>query len=294
MDISSKQKKDKYHTNKVDISFFAKPYFLGHDPNISDKDYLHRGSSLIRGEQIAKFLVAKYNPTEGFKNDVLIFIKPKRLDYVKDNAYIDIVDADYLVEPLRNRPKIKVIASLSSSFQFLKKRLKNKIVLIPQHHCNFERIKRTRKEFTTGGYISTPSSLAYLVNEKIKKELAKIRLKFITCYNYTSRQDVVNFYKQIDFQVIGFFGYFNNDNPFTHPLKIINAASFGIPTVACWKLGYEEFASNYIPVDTMKSLIIEVEKLKYKKYYNNLANKIIKKAEDYHIERIAEKYKKLK
>lgn len=291
------QKKDQNLTDKVEkkgYTLFAKSYFMGHDPSISGKDYLYRGSSLIRGEQIAQFLGAKYNPTEGFENDVRIFIKPKRLDYVDDNSYVDIVDADYLVEPLKNRPNIKVIASLSSGFQFLKERLNNDIFLIPQHHCNFERVKRVRKKVTTGGYISTPSSLAYSVNGKIKKQLKEIGFEYKTYYHYTNRRDVVNFYKQIDFQIIGFFGYFTNDFPFTHPLKIINAASFGIPTIACWKLGYEEFSGNYIPVDTMESLMIEVEKLKDKKYYDSWANKIVKAAEKYHIEKIAEKYKKLK
>jgi len=247
------------------ISFFTRPYYYGHNPLISSEDYILRASSYIRGKQMAKFLGGKYNPHEGFEKDVCIYIKPLNLDRVQDGAYVDVVDADYLVQHLKNRPKVKVIASLSSGYKFLKDNLTNDIFLIPQHHCNFERVKRTRTKITTGGYISTPSSLAYRVNETIAKELKKIGLKFITCYNYTNRRDVVNFYKKIDFQIIGFFGCFSNNYPFTHPLKIINAASFGIPTIANWKMGYDEFEGNYIPVDNMDSLMIEIEKIKNEK-----------------------------
>ena len=276
----------------MSISIFARPYFLGQELSTGEP-YLHRVTSLVRGEQIAEYIGGKYNPTSGYENDVCIYHKPKRLDHIKDTSYVDVSDADCLVEQLQHRPQIKVIASSQCSYEFLKEKLKNEIVLIPEHHCNFERVVRERKTITTGGIIGHPSVFSGPVNDEIRKQLEEIGLKFITCFNYKNRQDSINFYKQIDFQVIGHFGYLNNYDPFNHPSKMINAASFGIPTIANWKLGYKEFEGSYIPVRTMDSLVAEAEKMKNENYYNEWADKIIKEAEKYHISKVAEMYKQL-
>ena len=58
------------------------------------------------------------------------------------------------------------------------------------------------------------------------------------------------------------FGMYNDFDPFRHPTKIINAASFGIPSIATWKVGYREFEKNFILVFAFKELIEEVKKLK--------------------------------
>jgi hypothetical protein len=267
---------------------------LGINPDISKKPILFRGSSLIRGEQIARFLGGKYNPHEGYENDVRIYIKPKTPAYVKDGGWIDIVDgARHVLDQLGPRPNIKLIAYTELSRKFIKGKLPNKVVVIPEHHCNFERFIRTRKNFTTGGVVASPSPKANEVYGEIRKRLKKVGLKFITCFHFAKREDVVNFYKKIDFQVIGNFGY-GETNPFGHPNKIINAASFGIPTLAFWKAGYEEFEGNYIRIQNLDEMQRQVEKLKNKGYYNRWSVKIRKAAEKYHIEHIAEKYKRLK
>lgn len=279
----------------MNISFFTRPAFVGEDPETYTGPYLHRATSLIRGEQVAEYLGAKYNPTSGFEQDLCIYLKPKTLEQIKDGAYVDFSDAEvYLIKLLQDRPKIKVIASSLTSFRFLKEKLANEIFLIPEHHSNFERMLRSRREVTTGGIITNPSALTYRVYDQVKKRLAEVGFKFITCYDWQNRQDVVNFYQQIDFQVIAWFGVFNDYDPFRHPTKIINAASYGIPTVANWKAGYEEFEGNYLAVRTMDELVKEAEKLKNKDYYNQLASKIIKAAEPYHISEIAKKYRELR
>ena len=129
----------------MSISIFVRPYFLGED----------------------------------LPNDVCIYLKPKTLDNIKDNSYVDISDCEHnILEQLQNRPKI-------------------------------------------------------------------------------------------------------------------NAASFGIPTIANWKLGYKEFDGHYIPVKTMDSLVAEAEKMKDKNYYDEWSNKIIPETEKYHISKIAEIYRQL-
>lgn len=278
----------------MNISIFARPYFIGVDEDSPTVPYLHRGTSLIRGEQIAKYLGGKYNPTSGYEGDILIYLKPKTLDTIRDGSYVDFSDGEsYLLKLLQNRPNIKVIASSQTSFEFLKGSLKNKIFLIPEHHCNFERATRTRKIVTTGGIITNPSANSYQAYDQVKKKLLEIGFGFISCYDWKSRQDVVNFYQKIDFQVISMFGVHSDYDPFRHPTKIINAASYGIPTVANWKAGYQEFEGNYIPVHNIDDLVKEAEKLKNQDYYEGLSKKIIKASEPYHIENIAKLYRQL-
>ena len=68
----------------MDISFFAKPPFLNVSPNVPyvfdgkpiKRGHLLRVSSLIRGNQMAEYLGGKLNPTEGYENDVCIYVKP--------------------------------------------------------------------------------------------------------------------------------------------------------------------------------------------------------------------------
>lgn len=276
------------------ISFFASPYLYGINYEKSPEPILFRGSSLIRGEQVAQFLGGKYNPTKGYKNDVCIYIKPKTVDWVKKGGWVDFVDGGHhLIGQIQGRPDIKVIAFTKISYKYLRGLLKNKIVVIPEHHCNFERFRRARKKVEVGGIVTTPSPLANELYGEVENRLAGIGLKFLTCYHFRTRKDVVDFYKRIDFQIVGYFGYGRN-SPFAHPNKIINAASFGIPTIAVWKLGYSEFEGNYIAIKSMEDLMLMVERLRNKDYYEAFSDKIAAAAETYHISRIAQKYKKLK
>lgn len=274
----------------MNISFFARPYFIGEDDSPDRPLLLYRGTSLIRGEQMAQYLGGKYNPTSGYENDICIYLKPRTSDNIKDGAYIDFSDGEeYLLKLLQDRPKIKVISSSVPSYEFLKERLKNEIFLIPEHHCNFERAVRTRKEISVAGFLGTPRSFTYPVDEMTKR-LEKIGIKFIATFSYKNRQDVVDFYKQVDLQVVW---YDNGDSPFKHPTKYINAASYGIPTIANRLIGCKEWEDNYTSVETIGSLIMEVEKFKNKDYYNKWSDKIVKEAEKYHISKIAEKYQQL-
>ncbi|MDO8619476.1 MAG: hypothetical protein Q7R49_06075 [Candidatus Daviesbacteria bacterium] len=263
------------------------------DPLIGSEPVLGRGTSLIRGEQMAQFLGAKYNPTSGYENDLRIYLKPRSLDHIKDGDYVDVSDSgDVIIEQLKKRPKLKLIASSKATYQYLKERLPNKIVFIPEHHCNFERAKRTRDEIITGGYIGAPNPFIFGVNPEIEKRLAKIGLKFLAFYYFKSRQDVVDFYKKIDFQIIPHF-WFDDSEIYRHPTKMISAASFGIPTVAARKSGYKEWEGNYISVQSMEDMLIEVEKLKNQDYYEMWSDKGTRAAESYHIENVAKLYRQL-
>lgn len=276
----------------MNLSFFAKKPFLRENKEESSGLYLQRLSSIVRGKEVAKFLGAKYNPRAGFEKDVCIYVKPQGLERVKDGDFVDVLDDLKLTELLKNRPKIKVIAMSGPHLRYLKSILKNQVFLIPHHHVNFERIKRSRKEVVKCGYIGTFHPHHVGINRRISERLKEIGLSFIQFYNFKTRDDVLNFYRQIDIQIIGHFRHVANE-PQYHATKIINAMSFGIPTISGPKLGYKDADNYYIQVRNLDELIKEAEKLKDQRYYNVWAKKILPEAEKYHISKIAQLYKSL-
>lgn len=238
------------------ISIFAKPtYFIGKEGKEKDW-FLQRVTSRIRGEEIAEYLGVRLN---GERSEVNIYVKGCGHGQVKDGDYIDILDDVWTVGWLKDKPGIKVIAMSLAHYDWLKSQLKNEIVYIPHHHMNFERAVRTRKGMITG-YVGAP--------QNVKADV------YLTAYK--TRQDIIDFYKKIDIQVIG-----NVPNiPYYHPTKIINAMSFGIPTVAPKIMGYREVEGFYWQ---------NIEELKD----GWDADRLIKEAEKYHINNIVKLYEKI-
>lgn len=245
------------------ISIFAKhTYFLGEKDK--EKDWrLKRVTSRIRGEEMAEYLGAKLNPEKA--EGPCIFVKGCRRNLIKDGDYVDVLDDTWTVNWLKNRPRVKVIAMSLSHYDWLKTQLKNEIVYIPHHHVNFERIVRSRKDITTCGYIGAPQKIKVMEG-----------FKFISLNNFKTRQEIIDFYKKIDIQVIGPVP----DVPYYHPTKIINAMSFGIPTVSPKRKAYREVEGFYWQ---------DIEELR-----NGWdALRLIDEAEKYHISNIAKLYEEI-
>jgi len=243
------------------------------------------GSAEIRGRQIAEYLEAKLNPKSGYENDICIYVKSEPPDNYPKHSYLDVVDSGYRVEWLKKHPEIGVIAMSNSGYELMKRKLKrDDIVLIPQHHCNYERETRKRKKIETVGVVCTPASIQYSI-EDLKKRFNKIGLKFKIKTDYKNRNDVVEFYKTIDIQII----WRLKDWPLKNSLKIVNACSFGIPTVAYPIICYSDMERFYVKANTINGLIEKVSKLKD----GWDSERLIKKAEKYHIDNIAKLYKRL-
>lgn len=276
------------------ISFFAKPSFLRTDKTTGV--FVTRVSSRIRGEEISEYLGEKYNPQER-ADGLCVFLKPRGLDSIKDGDYVDILDEITLIPKLKERPGIKVIAMSQAQYEYLKENLKNEVFLIHHHNINFERFRRTRNENLVGGLIGH-SVVAYNFYNELKERLSKVGINFIADFNSQTRQNMIDFFKKIDFLVV-----WNSENYkdcfYSHPTKIINAASFGIPTLTQPIAGYKEFDGFYIPIKGFDfagfdSMTEEAEKLKDVNYYNQWSNKVFEEAEKYHISKIAELYRQLK
>jgi len=254
------------------LNFFAEKNFLG---------------SMIRGKQIADYVGGQYRPIVFFKNDTNIYLKPSSLDKIKDGEWVDVSDGEQVVDLLKQRPGIKVIANSLYSYELVKSQLSNEVKFIPQQHLNWEMIKRFRNGLAKCGYIGKRS----LIAEKIYGEIADIArnagLEFEFFSDFYTREDAVKFYTRIDLLIIG---KWNKHEPYKTPTKMINAASFGIPSIAYPLPGYKEFEGYYVH---LKDLPSEIDRFKDANYYNDFSQKIIKKAEEYHISRIAELYKRL-
>lgn len=273
------------------ISFFAKHTYYLDDPDNPGKLFLRRLTSRVRGEEIAKYLGARFNPSEGYENDVCIYVKSSRFDRIKDGDYVDLLDDLYAIEQLKTRPKIKAIAMSTPHLEYVRSIIKNNIAYIPHHHVNFEKFRRKRKKVTTCGYVGSASRYEINLNKELGKRLAEIGLNFVPLFHYSSRKDIVNYYKKVDLQIIGSFKYL--DIPYYHQTKIVNAMSFGIPTIASPRLGYRDVEGFYIPVNNMDELMAAAQEMKDPKQYNKWPEKIIAESEKYHISEIAKLYKQL-
>lgn len=285
-----------------DISIFAKEAFLNINPHEPFRlrtkplrgGHLQRVSSIIRGDQITDKIGAKFNPTSGYENDVCIYVKPQvqkgdDFKFEGKKAYIDLIDGHNLGQLAEKHPEVGVIVCSQIDKETMSKCINNELVVIPQHHCNFDREVRTRRGITTIGVIGTagafdflPKDLEYQLNER-----------GIVLYKYSrffSRQDIINFYKNIDIQLV----WRPYKKLLSNPLKIVNASSFGVPTIALDELAFEEVDGCYLPVNTFEELLSSLDSMiDHPDLYKELSTNCLEKSENYHIDKIAEMYLKL-
>lgn len=285
------------------ITIFAKRAFLNTSPGVEfvskEKSYkghghLQRVSSMIRADQIATEIGAKLNPQRGYKDDVCVYIKPhvrpgEDFRFEGSKSYIDIVDGWGLLPLLEKHPEVGVIACSKQDQEKLSKVLPQEILFIPQHHCNFERVRRNRRKITTVGVIGTEDAFPLLPTH-LEEELAKRGVKLLKYSKFFSRQDIINFYKQIDIQIVW--------RPYrmrlSNPLKIVNASSFGIPTIAYREDVFKEIEGCYIPVEDLEEFLLNLDRLIADPLmYKMFSRDCIKKSEEYHIEKVGRMYKKL-
>jgi hypothetical protein len=275
----------------MSISIFAKRHFRARRDG-----HLQRVSSIIRGYQIAEYLGAKLNPTEGFESDVCIYVKPhvKPVDDIPfyGHAYLDIIDGNNLIHLAQKHPDVSVITCSYASFSSVTSQINNKVILIPQHHCNFERFQKKGADVLTVGCIGTKSAFVNIPPQLIES-IKALGIHFIEFSNFQSREDIVDFYKKIDVQMV-WRPYMREASTLSNPLKIVNAASFGVPTIALDEMAFYEMKGYYFPVETEKEFIDQLIRLKSSTaLYSEYSEKCFKKAENYHITRVGKLYKDL-
>lgn len=285
------------------ISIFAKQAFLNTSPNtpfISKEEsyhgrgHLQRVSSIIRGNQIAERGGFRLNPESDFENDVCIYVKPhlKRgmdFEFKGKRAYLDIIDGHALGEVLINHPEVGVITCSWSDFNIMRRSLpKHEIHYIPQHHANFERIQRTRKEVKRVGIIGEENAFNHIPNY-LENALKSIGMELVKFSGFFSRQDIIDFYMNIDIQLV----WRPYKKRLSNPLKIVNAMSFGIPSVALDEEAFQEVKGSYIPMSVPADIIASINTLRDASTYELFSTRCLKDAENYHIDNVVKKYKEL-
>lgn len=282
------------------ISFFAKRAFTAgshgkpFEPGDPRTSHLLRVSSMIRADQIAERLGARLNPESDYDGDTCIYVKPhvkpgEPFAFRGRRAWLDIIDGWGLTPLAQAHPGVGVIACSDFDGQTLRKLLPNRVTVIPQHHCNFERLSRERDGVKTVGMIGTAGAWRYLPAE-IKTGLARrgLRLEFFT--RFYERQDIIDFYQRIDVQVVW--------RPYrmrlANPLKLVNAASFGVPTIARREDYFCEMDGAYLPVGSVEEFFARLDELRsWPLLYDQWAARARAKSERYHIDNVAALYRSL-
>jgi len=274
----------------------------------------------VRGEQMADALGGKKNPKDGYENDICIYVKvlppenlpeysflpPENLpkysflppENLPKHSYADVDDSVRLAEYLETHSELGVIATSNNTKEYLALRLKrDDIIVIPHAHCNYENWIRPDREVKTVGVIGSKTSFQGDTDE-FSKRLKEIGLNFIYEKDYwktyqNSREKVCDFYKQIDIQVCWRPKMYAQ--AFKNPNKLVNAGSFGIPTVAYPERGFDEWDGKFIQVDTIDDMVASCLELKeLEEYYNYYAEQALKKAQENHISNIIKLYRRLK
>lgn len=251
------------------------------------------GSGEIRGRQIANYLKAKLSPKSGYENDVCIYVKCVPPTPYPKKTYIDVLEDSMGLRWVRQHPTVGIIASSKSIYEHLRNTLPNKIVLIPQHHCNFKREVRSKTKIDTVGIIGNEAAFqSSLVNLRRSLDAMGMKLNTLIKKKFKDREEVVEFYKGIDIQLIWRPG---SDGVIRNPLKLVNAMSFGVLTVAYPEKCFDaELKGYYSDVKTMEEMLLEIIRIKRSTVgYDKCANALIEKAEEYHIDNISKLYLKL-
>lgn len=249
------------------------------------------GVGVCRGTQVAEYIGARLNPTEGYENDMCIFVKNRPPAVFPDRSFYDVNDHPRACTWLLDHPEMKVITVSQVQTDEYMKILENDLVFIPHHHCNYERAKRPDREIRTVGVMGNVHSF-YKYTSKIKRMFEDKGFEFIYIPSHTTREDCCEFYKAIDIQVVW---RPHQKARLRDPLKLSNAGSFGIPSVCYPEEAYvREWGDKFIHVRSIEEMIDATCKLRDEpSWYEEMANRAILKAERYHMEHISKLYLQL-
>jgi glycosyltransferase involved in cell wall biosynthesis len=116
-------------------------------------------------------------------------------------------------------------------------------------------------------------------------------MELVEYSSFLSRQDVINFYQSVDVQIVWRPYYRRMKIRMSNPLKLVNAASFGVPTIAFDEPAFSEMNGTYIPVKTVEEFLHQLQILKESNtLYQEYSERCLKKAELYHISHIGRLY----
>ena len=245
------------------------------------------GSGKIRGVQMAEHFKARINPPKDWRYDfdVHVWVKEPPREPLPPNSYLDVLDNPRAVGWLKKHPECGVIASSASGQEYLRDELgRDDVHLIPQHHVNPERVTRQREGIAVAGVVGGPGAIQCNVDD-LTKMLGDLGVEFRWLQDAKTPADIVEFYKGIDVQIV----WREQQRPLKNPLKLVNAMSFGIPTLAFPETAYSEIEGFFRPIRSLEDIANGIVELRQCFYAENL----IAKADEYHIDTIAKRYKEI-
>lgn len=251
-------------------------------------------SGKVRAIQIAEYLGnARVGPDSGYEDDICIYVKIRPPRHYPEHTYVDVMDEPWVLPWIKRHPTIKLIAISQTCKAFLDKELgRDNTILIPENHCNYERTVLDRPVIHRVGVIGGPNAFQFSHDEFTQK-MADLGLEFVHYKDYDNRRDVIKFYQSIDIQVV--WRQWLNFPELNNPLKLINAMSFGIPTIAYPEISYKtELDGYFIPVTTIDDMVAHIKRMvDDRAYYDEWRMKGVAKAEEYHIDNISKLYRAL-
>jgi hypothetical protein len=231
----------------------------------------------------------------GHENDCCIFVKGQPPDDFPEHSYLDMMDAKDRFPWLDRHPEIGLISISETAHKCMEHRLsRHDIHFIPEATCNWERERRDRDEIRRAGVMGNNNSF-WGYSKEIEKKFSSMGIEFHYEQRYQSRRDVIEFYRSIDIQCVWRPHLRGHDSALRNPLKIGNAGSFGIPTVAYPEPAYViEGEGCFIPVETMEDMFREVGRLQSDPiYYRDMAQLALARSEKYHIDVVSKLYRQL-
>ena len=268
--------------------------------------YARGGSGYIRGKQIAEYLGGKQNPVSGYEDDICIYVKILPPENYPKHTYCDVDDSFKQVNWLKTHTDTGVIGISLSACDYLRKTLnRHDIIFIPHQHVNFERWIRPEREVKVVGIIGSITSFQYPI-DTLRERLLDIGLElayemeYWQTYKSTDQREmrlnIVDFHTKMDIQIVWRpHGFSGSQDPLRNPNKLGNASAFGIPTVSYPEFDYvREWGGYFIEAHSIDELIEQCKRLKDDTvYYALWSKKVLAKAEEYHVEKIAQLYRQL-
>ena len=255
------------------------------------------GPGEIRGRQMADRLGGRFNPEDGYEDDVCVYVAGTGPGNGEPRlAFYDVLDTHRSrLARVKRKTKGDLIAVSLTHRQALREYMPGREVhLIPQHHCNFDRERRPERPVRRVGCIGGDSAVQW-PHYAMERMFAEIGMEWVFCRDYSRRRKVVEFYRGLDVQVSWRPTHARGLELHMNPLKLSNAGSFGIPTVAYPEPAYiMEWGGSCVWASTIHDLIERVGKLRDDRcLYEAMSVEASRKAEEYHIDRIAKLYRGL-
>jgi hypothetical protein len=253
----------------------------------------HWGQIEVRGRQVADRIGGKFNPTEGFEDDICIFVGSRPRIPMPLRTFLDPGEKRLQLHFIQHYKQIKVLAWSNCQLQRLRLIFPGRpVYLVPQHHCNFENEHRPDRPILKVGVVG-PHTSVYHPLEDIRTRLENVGLQFHITRTPRNHREAADAYKELDIQLV-----FRNILPgleYRSPLKVINAGSFGIPTVAFPEPAFEmETEGAYLPAWTIDDLVegavaLATDSALYRRYAE-ASNALSKR---YHIDEVLKYYRTL-